>query len=165
VVCERDPELAVTVTVYVVGFSVAVLEELDSVPQPAIAARQTSSDTDNRADGMCRRRLQPNQANARARVPVDVPVHSEGRPRLTAEDVVVDMVSEVCAGPPLGVTVAGTKAHESEEGRPEHVNATGWLKPLTGVTVTPSVTAWTPVSETVAGDASTVKSGAGTSIT
>jgi hypothetical protein len=67
-----------------------------------------------------------------------------GRPFGTNPEVDVDCavvltVSWELTAPPLGVSAAGEKTHETPCGNKEllgQLRTTGWLKPLVGVTVT-----------------------------
>ena len=63
---------------------------------------------------------------------------------------------------PAAFTVAGAKLHVAPVGRPEQVNPTVEVeeKPFSGVTVTVSVPLLPAVTESVAGEAPSVKSGA-----
>jgi hypothetical protein len=63
---------------------------------------------------------------------------------------------------PAAFTVAGAKLHVAPVGRPEQVNPTVEVeeKPSSGVTVTVSVPLLPAVTESVAGEAASVKSGA-----
>jgi hypothetical protein len=52
------------------------------------------------------------------------------------------MVNVVVAAPPMGVTLAGAKAHVAPAGSPEHAKLTLPVKPACGVTVKAVLALW-----------------------
>jgi len=130
VVCEIVPEVAVTVTLAVVG-------PLGVVPHAVTMLRPTIPMARSRTTRTARRFLQPKRQRARAMV---VPGKSGVELGRRAEDLKGTLtVKAVVPGPAVGVTVAGVKAQEDPEGSPEQAKLTAELKPLMGVTVRPTV--------------------------
>jgi hypothetical protein len=131
--CCREPDVAVTVMVDVVGWRGGGVELVDDpLPHPESALKPIAAAAIATKIGHFRRFRQPMQHRTVASTALD-----ENGIALrcnAAADVVVAMVSAVETAPRVGVTVAGEKLQVTPEGRPEQLNETAVSKPFAGVT-------------------------------
>jgi hypothetical protein len=164
VVCSA-PEVAVTVTIVVVGVGdVGVVGEDGELPPllpPPQPKRSPSPAYATASSSQCcqpRRFLHPKRPTVKA----SVASGKNGRDPVGKAEVceLAEMVSWVVAGALEGVTVAGLKAHVAPVGNPEQAKLTADSKLFSGVTVS-VVVPWLPESAVSdAGEAPSVKEGA-----
>lgn len=130
-VCKSDPDVAVTVTVAVVGGGGFVLSLLPPPPHADNANRQTERRI---ADQTTRRRF---FKRSRQLATTKMVSDKNGLPDGYAfdADAPVAIVSCVVIEFPDGVTLDGLKAHVAPAGRPAQEKVTAELNPFCGVMV------------------------------
>jgi hypothetical protein len=157
------PDVPITVSV-VVPFGVPPVDEWPPL-QPARARTPTIAAAIPRR--IAKRSLRAkNHRNAQARSNGQVRDRTRGMFGLTdggvtSDGLVVVTVAVALTGvtPSLGVSETGETVHVAAVGAPEQARATGWLKPLAGVTITLKVVPEPGVTAKVVGEAVTVKLG------
>jgi hypothetical protein len=135
-VCCSDPEVAVTVTVALIGW-VCWPDEEPLPPQPETGAKPANVNKTKSTILSRFLRFQPNRKTAAA----NAASGANGADRRSSAPMVelAAMVSWVEAALPDGVTCCGLKLHVAPAGRPLHAKVTAELNPLAGVTVTVAV--------------------------
>lgn len=131
----RAPEVAVTVTVEVVGEGVdggVDVDDAEPPPQPERTPRPTKANASSIHAYLLYRFLHLNRPKITASAVTGKSRRDSGR--MEDDCAAATMVSWVVAAAPEGVTVVGWNEHVASAGNPEHAKLTGELNPFCGVT-------------------------------